>query len=96
MTKEEIIEALHELGRNMNKKWGVNSYPERCKNHDIIEAIKALPDPKELSRDEFAAAALTGLLADESSGELSGFASASYALADAMIEARKIKELKSQ
>jgi hypothetical protein len=46
-------------------------------------------DPTRTLRDEFAMAALTGMLADPGgSGPPSSWAAASYALADAMLKAR--------
>ena len=58
---------------------------------EIEEAVKALPDPKELSRDEFAAAALTGFIANDSEDQACQYSRWSYEIADAMIEARKQK-----
>jgi len=54
------------------------------------EANSALQQDGMSLRDYFAAAALQGLLADPSNGwEAEEYAEASYAMADAMLEARK-------
>ena len=86
MTKDEIIKELYEALASIAINAPALKVTIGIISH-VTEAVKALPDPKELSRDEFAAAALTGLLASgvywDNAVKWSQFA------ADAMIEARK-------
>lgn len=58
-----------------------------------VEEIQRLRDSERRLRDDFAMAAITGFLADEGVDTLHTFVSKyAYELADAMMEARKLKE----
>ena len=60
----------------------------------IVNGVEYKPDPNRVSpktmRDELAMVALVGLLISGKAGGIPAFAEASYEIADAMIEARKV------
>jgi hypothetical protein len=84
MTKDEIIETLIAV---------INSVDEISEGMltstliEVTDAVKALPDPKELSRDEFAAAALPAFIT-EGSYTMDGAVEYAWRTADAMLKER--------
>jgi len=42
MKREDIIERLSKLGKDLNSKFGVDSYIQRCELHDIKELVNGL------------------------------------------------------
>ena len=49
---EEIIKELEEIGAELFRKYGTDSYTTRCRLHDAREKLKALTIPAFVGRSE--------------------------------------------
>jgi hypothetical protein len=89
MNKDEIISELTKVSECLNNVFGDSTRDVIDVRH-LIEAISALSDPKELSRDELASVAMNGLLSSEYYGDKGSLSDSAYETADAMIKARTL------